>query len=101
VTFHGRAGCGLTLFSCAVVCAANGAADGEIDAAPILGDDVTIGAHAAVVGRARVGDATRIAYLSFIDGEVPAGSVVVSAPPPRAHHRLSTPAAGQDGLDTC
>jgi serine O-acetyltransferase len=101
VTFHGRAGRGLTLFSCAVVCSANGASDGDTDCAPLLGDDVTVGAHAAVVGRAWVGNGTKIAYLCFIDGEVPAGSVVVAAPPPRVHRRIPNAADGPHEIPAC
>ena len=82
VTFHGRAGSGLTLFSCAVVCASNGAADGKLEPAPRLGDGVTLGAHSAVMGPVSVGDACQIAYLTLVTADLAPGSTVIGYRPP-------------------
>jgi serine O-acetyltransferase len=90
VSFHGSAGHGLTLFSCAVCCTASAAVDGRLDNAPYLGDEVTVGAHSAVMGPVQVGDRVRISYLTQVTGDVAAGAYVVGG---RARIQADTPAS--------
>jgi serine O-acetyltransferase len=79
VTFHGRAGRGLTLFSLAVCCSREDCWGGSIDAGPRLGDRVTIGAHAVLLGPIIVGDDAKIAFSVRLDRDSPAGVLVVCA----------------------
>ena len=51
---------------------------GALEAAPRLGDHVSIGAHGAVVGRVRVGSRARIGFNVAVRSDVPADRVVLS-----------------------
>ena len=79
VTFHGRAGSGLTLYSLAICCPREPVLDIPVTLGPNLGDRVTVGAHAVVMGAIHLADDTKVAFTVWIDRDVPAGSLVVSA----------------------
>src|SRR5450755_3231097 len=79
VTFHGRAGSGLTLYSLSICCPKEPVLGLPLALGPILGDRVTVGGNAVVMGPIRLGDDTKVAFTVWIDHDVPAGSLVVSA----------------------
>jgi serine O-acetyltransferase len=76
VTFYGTAGRELTLYSLAVCCPKAG----EFSPAhgPKLGDRVTVGAHAVVLGDVRVGSDTKIPFSIVLQNDAPPGVIVVS-----------------------
>lgn len=78
VTFCGTAGRDLTLYSLAVCCPREPFLDGSTDAGPRLGDRVTIGAHAVVIGPVNVNDDVKVAFSVRLDSDAPAGVLVVS-----------------------
>jgi len=82
VTFHGRAGRGLTIFSIGLCCTESGLPDGPLELGPHLGDHVTIGGHATIVGPVRIGSGVTIAYNCAVSAEriseLPARRLVVS-----------------------
>ncbi|KAA1421459.1 serine acetyltransferase [Nocardioides humilatus] len=47
---------------------------------PVLGDHVTIGAHAVVLGTVSVGDGSVVGANSVVRGDVPANVVVIGSP---------------------
>jgi serine O-acetyltransferase len=47
---------------------------------PIIGDNVTMGAYAQVLGGVKVGDGATIGALSLVIDDVPAGAVAVGVP---------------------
>jgi serine O-acetyltransferase len=49
-------------------------------AAPILGDDVDLGAYAQVLGEVHIGDGARIGAMSVVLTDVPAGATAVGVP---------------------
>ena len=77
VVFRGSAGSGLTLFGMAMCIEQIG----DTDSADCLtlGDDVTIGAHAVIIGRLQVGDRAKVAPFSSVRTDVKTDSTVVSA----------------------
>jgi serine O-acetyltransferase len=79
VTFHGRAGSGLTLYSLAVCCPREPVLDIPVAMGPNLGERVTVGAHAVVMGPINLGDDSKVAFTVWIDHDVPPGGLVVSA----------------------
>ncbi|NLF30213.1 MAG: hypothetical protein GX591_04905 [Planctomycetes bacterium] len=81
VAFHGRAGEGVTLFSRAVCWAAGPLLDapGPAAAGPVLGDRVTIGGQAAVLGAVAVGADTVVSPKSIVTADTPAGALVFAA----------------------
>lgn len=80
IVFQGTAGRNLRLFAgCAVAAHATPLHGGALARAPHLGDDVSVGGKAFVAGAVRVGDGARIGFNAFVERDVPAGSVVVSA----------------------
>jgi len=79
VTFHGRAGSGLTLYSLAICCPKEPVLDIPVAMGPNLGERVTVGAHAVVMGPIHLGDDTKVAFTVWVDHDVPARSLVVSA----------------------
>lgn len=79
VAFNGVAGEGLTLYSLAVCCAYDPLLDAAAEAGAQLGDRVTLGAHAVLLGRVTVGDDTRVAYSIRLDRDAPARTLVVSS----------------------
>src|SRR5271154_6105754 len=66
VTFHGRAGRGLTLYSRAVCCPREPVLDIPVELGPCLGERVTIGGHAVVMGPIHLGDDTKLAFTVWI-----------------------------------
>jgi serine O-acetyltransferase len=52
----------------------------ELDAAPILGNDVQLGAGAVVLGRVRLGDGASIGANSVVLTDVPAGALAIGIP---------------------
>jgi serine O-acetyltransferase len=77
VTFCGIAGRGLTLYSLAVCCPAEGSL-AQVQFGPRLGDSVTVGAHAVLLGPITVGNDARVAFSVRVDRDIPAGVLVVS-----------------------
>ncbi len=60
------------------------------DGAPVIGDDVFIGAGAKIVGRVRVGAGARIAANSLVVSDVPPGAMAIGVPArsiPAIRHR--------------
>ncbi|MCG8428767.1 MAG: hypothetical protein MI754_15540 [Chromatiales bacterium] len=78
VIFHGQAGRSLTLFSMAVCCADEFHHHGDLQFAPVLGDNVQLGGHAVVIGPIQVGSDTKISYLVKLAENVSPNSLVVS-----------------------
>ncbi|MGH9786940.1 MAG: hypothetical protein ACRD88_22440 [Terriglobia bacterium] len=78
VTFHGRAGRGLRLYSLAVCCAWEDSLDGPLESGPCLGDSVTVGAHAVLLGPIVVGRDTKLAYGVRVDRDTPPGILGIS-----------------------
>lgn len=76
VTFHGRAGPGLTLYSLAI-CGSRHCVDGPVETGPRLGARVTVGAHAVLLGPITVGDDTKIAFSVRLDRDVAARALVI------------------------
>lgn len=59
---------------------------GKREGSPIIGDCVSVGINATVVGRVRIGDDVLIAPNTFVNFDVPSHSVVVGNPGV-IHHR--------------
>jgi serine O-acetyltransferase len=78
VTFLGTAGTDLTLYSLAICSPESREFGAPAEAGPRLGDRVTVGGHAVVIGPVRVGSDTKIAYSMRLDRDTPAGVLVVS-----------------------
>lgn len=53
---------------------------------PVIGNNVSIGINATVVGNVRIGDDVLIAPNSFVNFDVPDHSVVIGSPG-KVHHR--------------
>lgn len=54
---------------------------GKSAGAPVIGNNVWIGANAVLVGKINVGSNVLIAPLTFVNFDVPSNSVVVGSPP--------------------
>jgi serine O-acetyltransferase len=78
VVFHGRAGVELTVYASSLCTSMTPAQWSRIEDGPTLGDRVTIGVHAAVLGPVSVGSDTTVAYRTDLMEDAPAGSVVAS-----------------------
>ena len=78
VSFHGRAGRELSLYSLAVCCPLEGSLEGPVETGPSLGDRVTVGAHAVLLGPITVGADTKIAFSVRLDRDAPPGMLVIS-----------------------
>lgn len=78
VTFHGRAGRDLTLYSLAICCPREDSLYGPAETGPQLGDRVTVAAHAIVLGPVRVGDDTKLALATYLCKDSPAAVLVIS-----------------------
>jgi serine O-acetyltransferase len=76
VSFCGRAGSGLTLYSLAVCGPFETSLGGPLDAAPVLGDRVTVGGRAVVLGPVRLGNDVRMLAVRVAD-DVPDGCLVM------------------------
>jgi serine O-acetyltransferase len=90
VTFHGKAGRGLTIYSLGICCAGTDEWGGPRETGPALGEYVTIGAHAVVQGNVAVGDSTIVAYAARLDRDAP-GGILVSSGSLRASIRSMNP----------
>ncbi len=80
LVIHGatRAGAGLNLQGAIVLGVSH--AGREVPECPTLGDDVTIGAGAKVLGAVRVGDRATIGANAVVTRDVPADAVAVGIP---------------------
>ncbi len=78
VHFAGIAGRHLTLYAHAVCSGLPPTGSDWRPGTPLLGDHVTVGGNAAVMGPVRVGDGVRIAFSQRVIEDVPAGAMVVS-----------------------
>jgi len=76
VTFFGTAGRELTLYSMAVCSTYAPIAGGGV---PRLGNRVTVGAHAAIMGPVSIGDDVKIAYSLRVVRDIPSAMMVVSS----------------------
>jgi serine O-acetyltransferase len=79
ISFAGTAAANLTMYSLAVCGPAEADPDARLSDCPELGNHVTLGAHAVVMGPVRVGDNAKIAYSMRVTRDVPAGAIVVSS----------------------
>lgn len=80
IVFQGEAGRNLRLFAGSGVAARETPLHGgAFGAWPRLGNDVSIGAKAYVVGPVQVGDGARIGFNALVDADVPPNARVVSA----------------------
>jgi serine O-acetyltransferase len=77
VTFWGKAGRDITLYSLATCCPREHCLT-NLDEAPVLGDRVLVGAHAVVLGAVQVGNDTKIAYGVSLRHDAPSQVLVVS-----------------------
>jgi serine O-acetyltransferase len=77
VTFCGTAGESLTLYSLAVCCAMAAHPDAVGAPVPRLGNRVTIGGRAVLLGGITVGDDTKV-FAVRLDQDAPAGSIVIA-----------------------
>jgi len=77
VTFQGKAGSGVTIYSLAICCEET---DVQRDrkSGPQLGDNVTVGAHAVVLGGVTVGSGTSVFYSIALDRDAPEAALVSS-----------------------
>lgn len=75
IVFHGRAGRGLRLYSLSVCMPAAGIG-GPVENGPILGDHVSVGAHACLLGPISIPSDTTIAQKVRLDAGVPATGIV-------------------------
>jgi serine acetyltransferase len=78
VTFHATAGRELTLYAMAVCGPRAAGLAGGLDAAPRLGDRVSVGSHTAIVGPVVIGDDTKVAFNIGLDTDLPRGVLVLS-----------------------
>jgi serine O-acetyltransferase len=68
--------------------------------APVIGNDVFIGAHATIIGKITIGDGARIAANSLVITDVPPGATAIGVPA-RIMHLPATrhgSRRGEDGL---
>lgn len=80
IIFQGTAGRNLRLYAGSGACASfTPLHSGAVLEAPRLGDDVSIGAKAYVVGNVEVGAGARIGFNACVAADVPAGAIVVAA----------------------
>jgi serine acetyltransferase/thymidylate kinase len=56
-----------------------GGRDGDPNIAPVIGDDVTIGAGARILGDVRIGNGATIGANAVVTRDIPAGATVVGA----------------------
>ncbi len=77
VTFFGRAGTQLTLYSLAICCPRGAPESWRMEDAPTLEDGVTVGARGNVIGRVRIGSGSRI-FCARIGDDVAADRIVFS-----------------------
>lgn len=78
VVFDGSAGRGLTLFGMAVCCPNEQHLAPQPQHCPQLGDDVTLGAHAVVMGPVQLGHRIQVGPFARVVGNVPDDTNVVA-----------------------
>jgi serine O-acetyltransferase len=78
VSFHGRAGGGLTVYALGICCPCEPVLDQPIEAGPVLGDRVSVGAQAVILGPVIVGDDVKVAFSVHVDRDIPPSVLVVS-----------------------
>jgi serine acetyltransferase len=66
---------------------------------PVLGDDVVVGAGAAILGSVVVGDGARIGANAVVLEDVPAGAVVAGSPAHPVEHRDEPVVSRRGGTD--
>ena len=76
VTFCGSAGSELTLYSLAICCPTD--VRFTPDRGPKIGDRVTLGGHAVVMGDVTVGSDTKVSFIVNLTADAPPGVIVVS-----------------------
>jgi len=72
-----------------------GARDGSPNIAPVIGDDVTIGAGARILGDIRIGDGATIGANAVVTRDIPPGATVVGADRIVANSRNSATTGGE------
>ena len=90
VTFHGTAGRNLTLFQLAVCCSLEDRWEGSAEKGPQLGNDVTVGAHSALMGPIAVGDNSKIAFSVPLERDVPPRVLVTCNSSRQLHSFIAT-----------
>ncbi len=93
VTFHGVAGCGVTLYTQSVCGTREARLSAPVEAGPWLGDRVSIGCGAAVMGAVFVGDDVSVAPVAHLRSDAPSGVIVIS---PRMRSRARASEARAD-----
>ncbi len=93
-SFHGTAGRHLTMFSLAVCCPREDCFGGPAVQGPRLGDGVTVGGHAGVIGPITIGDNVKVAPMTWLDVDCPSDRIAASA---RLRHTLR-PSAGAHSI---
>lgn len=53
---------------------------GKYQGSPVIGDRVTIGDNAVIVGKIKIGDDVRIAAESYVNRDVPSGTAAAGNP---------------------
>lgn len=76
--FNGRAGTGLSLFGHALCTSREAAWSAPPERGPSLGEDVVVGAHAAIIGPVEVGHRTTIGYRVQLMDDAPSDALVLS-----------------------
>lgn len=77
VVFEGRAGKNLTIFSYAV-CMVGKTANGFDSAIPTIGDSVTLGGHAVLIGDISLGDSAQISPGAVVYSNIPENTILAS-----------------------
>jgi serine O-acetyltransferase len=77
-SFYGMAGRNLTIFSLAICCPREDSFGDPAVQFPRLGDSVTLGAHAVVLGAITIGDNVKFAPGTVITVDCPSNTVVAS-----------------------
>ena len=87
--FHGAAGRNLTMFSLAVCCPKEESFGGPANQGPRLGNGVTVGGNAVVIGPVTIGDNAIVAPLTRLHVDCPRDTLAFSARM-RPRQRLAT-----------
>lgn len=90
VTFYGRAGANLTLYSMAICTPDAASLSGPVDEWPLLDDDVTLGAHVVATGRVHLGSRVRAAFGVRFDHDLEGPAVVLPRGPRKITPRGDT-----------
>lgn len=75
IALHAHAGRNLTVYAGAAAVVADRRSELDVGAdAPVLGDGVTLGAYAVVIGGVRLGSGVKVAPMAVVSGDVPEGA---------------------------